>query len=117
LATLVYLERQSNNFSGRSEEIDAWTDRAFALFTRLSGFDQPFPLFIFGCEARTDEQRMNILELISRTEQVPMSKNLQSVTQIILSVWVQDDLADGALDYFSKLDAIFSSMEIIPSFA
>lgn len=114
---MIYLERQSTNFSGQSEEIDSWSNKAFTLLTELSEFSQPFPLFILGCEARTDEQRTIILELISRTELVARSRNLQYVAHIIRSVWVQDDLADMTLDYRGKLDSIFSSMEIVPSFA
>jgi len=117
LATLIYLERQSTNFSGESAEIKSWSDKAFPLLAQLSGFDQPFPLFILGCEARTDEQRDIVLELISKTELVALSRNLQYVTHLIQSIWVQDDLADGTLDYRDKLDNIFSSMEIVPSFA
>jgi hypothetical protein len=117
LATLTYLERQSTNFSGQSAEIESWTNKAFPLLAQLSGLDQQFPLFILGCEARTDEQRGIILELISRTELVARSRNLQYVAHIIRSSWVQDDLADGILDYGEKLGSIFSSMEIVPSFA
>jgi hypothetical protein len=117
LATLIYLERQATNLSEQSEEIESWTCKAFPLLAQLSGLDQPFPLFILGCEARTDEQRSIILELISRTEPASYSKNLQYVAQIIQSIWVQDDLADQTIDYDEKLGAMFSSIGIVPSFA
>jgi len=117
LATLIYLERQSTNFSGQSAEIESWSDKAFPLLAQLSEFGQPFPLFILGCEARNDEQRDIVLELISRTELVGRSRNLQYIAHIIQSIWVQDDLANWTLDYRDKLDSIFSSMEIVPSFA
>jgi hypothetical protein len=117
LASLIYLERQSTNFSGQSEEIESWTGRAFPLLAQLSEFEQPFPLFILGCEARTDEQRGVVLELIARTDLVSRSRNLQYIAHIIRSNWVQDDLADGMLDYGEKLESIFNSMEIVPSFA
>jgi hypothetical protein len=117
LATLTYLERQSTNFSGQSTEIESWTSKAFPLLAQLTELGQPFPLFILGCEARTDEQRCIILELISRTELVACSRNMQYVAHIIRSCWVQDDLADGTLDYDEKLGSIFSSMKIVASFA
>ncbi|KAH7138209.1 fungal-specific transcription factor domain-containing protein [Dendryphion nanum] len=117
LATLIYLERQSNNFSGLSEEIATWIEQALPLLAQLNGYDQPFPLFVIGCEARTDEQRDVILELISRTEAISRSRNLQYVTHVIQAIWVQDDLADGTLDYSNKLDSIFGAVNILPSFA
>ena len=117
LATLIYLERQSSSFSGVSEEIESWCNEAFQLLTELKDFNQPFPLFILGCEARTDEQRDVVLELISRTDLITHSKNLQYVAHITKSVWVQDDLADETIDYGRKLDRMLSSMRVCPSFA
>jgi hypothetical protein len=117
LAALIYLERQSTNFSGQSAEIELWTDKGILILSQLSGIDQPFPLFVLGCEARTDEQRDIILDLILRTGFGKRSRNLQQVSNIIKSIWVQDDLADHTLDYRDKLESIFYSTNVIPSFA
>jgi hypothetical protein len=46
------------------------------------------------CEARTDEDRVVILDLISRTEENTSVRSLQGIKGIIQSLWVQDDLAD-----------------------
>jgi Fungal specific transcription factor domain len=117
LAGLVYLSRVSERFSGQSLDIELWTDKAFSFMAQLSAIDQPLPLFILGCEARSEDQRTIVLDLISRSEQVPFSRSLKEVTGIIQSVWVQDDLAEETLDYKDKLDAIFSSMDVVPSLA
>jgi hypothetical protein len=115
LGGLLYLNRISDNFSGQSSDIDIWTDKAFLLLERLNSINQPFPLFIFGCEAKSERKRGIILDLIWRSEEIPFARSLKQVSEMIQLVWVQDDLSEGTLDYRHKLDAIFSSMDVIPS--
>lgn len=117
LAGLVYLERASRNFSGQSTKLEQWTDEAFSIFTKLDACQYPFPLFIFGCEARTDDRRMAILDLIAKTEQDPHVRNVQEVRSLIQSVWIQGDLeVDGEVEYIRKLNLVLSSRDVVPSF-
>lgn len=117
LAALVYLERASKNFSGQSKKLQCWTDEACSILAELGSCRHPFPLFIFGCEGRTDERRLAILHLIAATEQDPHVRNLREVKALIQSVWTQDDLAvDGQVEYIRKLNLVISSKDDIPSF-
>ncbi|KAK9327061.1 hypothetical protein V1520DRAFT_284147 [Lipomyces starkeyi] len=91
LAALIYLKRASRNFSGTSPQIDAM--------------------------ARTDEQRMRILEHIERAMRTSTLRSLHGLQNILQRIWVQDDLAvDYELDYLKRLDAIISSYQIMSSF-
>jgi hypothetical protein len=118
LAGLIYLTRASRNFSGISPQIDTMIERAYVLLDDLETFNPTFPLLIVGCEARTDKQRMRILEHIERAMTTSSLRSLRELRNILQQIWVQDDLAvDYELDYLNKLDAVISSYQIIPSFA
>lgn len=117
LAALIYLKRASRNLSGTSPQIDAMVERAEILLDDLETFNPAFPLLIIGCEARTDEQRMRILEHIERAMKTSNLRSLHGLQNILQQIWVQDDLAvDYELDYLNRLDAVISSYRIMPSF-
>ena len=117
LAALIYLKRASRNFSGTSPQIDAIVEKSHILLDNLGTFNLAFPLLIIGCEARTDEQRMRILEHIERAMRTSTLRSLDGLQNILQQIWVQDDLAvDYELDYLTRLDSIISSYQIMPSF-
>ena len=117
LAALIYLKRASRNFSGVSPQIDAMVERAYVLLDSLEAFNPAFPLLIIGCEARTDEQRIQILEHIEKGMQTSSLRGLHGLRDILQHIWVQDDLAvDYELDYLNRLDAVITSYRIMPSF-
>ena len=84
LATSVFLAR-STGFSKDGRSAYQWTDKAFALFSRLNTYDRGFPLLIFGLEAQTDPQRIAILELIARSEENGTLRKLHFVKSLIQS--------------------------------
>lgn len=117
LAALIYLKRASRNFSGNSPEIDAMVEEAYVLLDDLQTFNLAFPLLVIGCEARTDEQRIKILQHIERAMRTSTLRSLHGLHDILQQIWVQDDLAiDYELDYSKRLDVIISSYQIMPSF-
>jgi hypothetical protein len=117
LAALIYLKRASRNFSGASPQIDAMVERAYVLLDGLEAFNPAFPLLIIGCEARTDERRMRIIEHIERAMKTSSLRSLHGLRNILQQIWVQDDLAvDYELDYLNRLDAVITSYQIMPSF-
>lgn len=117
LAALIYLKRASRNFSGISPQIDAMVERAYVLLNGLQAFNPAFPLLIIGCEARTDEQRIKILEHIEKAMKTSSLRSLQELRDILQQIWVQDDLAvDYELGYLNRLDAVMTSYQIMPSF-
>ncbi|KAG7145941.1 hypothetical protein HYQ46_005263 [Verticillium longisporum] len=92
-------------------------DKAFAILPRLSFCRQQFPIHVIGCEARTDEQRAAVLDVISRTEKMSSSRSLNYCKRILQAVWAQDDLVNGCnIGYREKLSSVISHCLIVPSF-
>ncbi|PLB49745.1 hypothetical protein P170DRAFT_456280 [Aspergillus steynii IBT 23096] len=116
LSMLVYLNKATGNVSEPAIALQQHISRAFKLFSDLAACDRQFPLFVLGCEAETDEERRIVLDLITRTEKSASSRSLFLVTRLIQAIWVQDDLADGELNYMDKLSAMISCCTIMPTF-
>ncbi|KIW01142.1 uncharacterized protein PV09_07428 [Verruconis gallopava] len=117
LTALIYLERVSKNFSGPSEQIEVWAVRGFELLRSLDACTWPFPLFILAGEARTDERRRVILDVMARTAQKPHLAHLHVTKVLIETAWVRCDLdVDGTLNYIQKLNMVMSSSDIVPAF-
>lgn len=118
LAILVYLERASINYSGVSAKLNTWLEKSFNILGSLDTLRHPFPLLIYGCEARSDDRRVLILDLVTRSSSNTDPQQLEPVHRILQAIWLQDDLeTNHELDYQAKLNAIFSSSEIVPSLA
>ncbi|KAI3393785.1 hypothetical protein diail_3606 [Diaporthe ilicicola] len=115
LALLIYAHRVSENLLDQAVKTQQNIDRAFELFSQLTYCERQFPIFILGCEARTDDQRGIIMDLISRTEKQISSRSFNHVTLLLQAVWAQDDLADRELNYWDKMTSIISSCTIVPS--
>lgn len=117
LATLIYLERASQNFSGQSSKIDGWIAQGFRILDSLDACRYLFPLFIIGCEARSDGQRLKLMRLLARTSEKPHFHHLQLVQTLLQTAWVQDDLEMGGdVDYVRKLNLVISSSNVVPGF-
>jgi hypothetical protein len=114
LSTLIYLTRISSTLLPLSPRAHQQITRAFTIFSTLASCDRQFPLLILGCEARTDEQRSVILDLIERTEK-GNSRPFIQVKILIFAMWAQDDLADQEMDYWDKMSGIVSACSIMPS--
>lgn len=122
LATLVYLCNGSASPCMRDRQLDAMIDRAFYLIRKLSTCERSFPLIILGSEARNDEERMLLLELIHRTEAKHNDSSLMRIKAGLEMVWSQRDLeADedeySNLSYLHTLDTVISSACTLPFFS
>lgn len=118
LAALIYLERASKNLSGPSPKIDAWANAAFRALKVLGTMKHSFPIFIIGCEARTDEQRRVILDCIQNNKNVRFTSPMQMVHEMLQSAWALEDLeTEREVDYMLKLDTVVSGCQTMPSFA
>jgi len=118
LAVLVYLNRASDNLLNQWSRTQKQIDRAFAMLARLKSCDRQFPVFIFGAEARTDERRAIILDLIMRTTKGSVSSRSYNHTRLLLqAMWAQDDLADGGeIKYFERMSNMITLCAIMPTF-
>lgn len=116
LALLVYLERTSGMSLRQSQEIEVRIERAFRLFERLETMERQFPVLILGCEARRDEDRVVVLDLIERTERRTGARSFRSTRRVLERLWAQDDLMERELGYTEKMRTILSSGENLLSF-
>ncbi|KAM0249710.1 hypothetical protein ACHAQJ_008912 [Trichoderma viride] len=122
LATLVYLWNGSASPCIRDRQLDAVIDRAFYRIRKLSTCERSFPLIILGSEARNDEERMLLLELVHRTEAKHNDSSLMRIKGGLEMVWSQRDLeADedeySNLSYLHRLDTVISSACTLPFFS
>ena len=84
----------------------------------LDACARAFPVVILGCEARSDSDRLVILDLLRRTKSCRKIGFIAGAQKFIEAWWAQDDLhAEEELDYVRKFDAIMSLSKYRPSFA
>jgi hypothetical protein len=119
VATLIYLARASQSPWEASTKLESLIDRAFTVPTQAHFCTHFFPLFVLSCEARTDEQRIAVLNLLARTETAVRARSLGAFQTQIQALWVQQDLhADGDLivNYLELMKAVISANSALPSF-
>ncbi|GKT43336.1 uncharacterized protein ColSpa_03517 [Colletotrichum spaethianum] len=76
-------------------------------------------MFILSCEARTDERRAAIINLINRTERSARTRSLKGLRDLIQSIWVQQDLhadSDLLVNYHGIISTVVSSSTTLLSF-
>ncbi|KAH8900823.1 hypothetical protein GQ53DRAFT_131017 [Thozetella sp. PMI_491] len=118
LAALIYLERTSKDSSGESPKVHLWAESALELIAKRPACKHVFPLLILGCEARTDDHRIIILDALDQSIKWTHSQSMQSLHKILQAVWNQDDLeARSPMNYVLKMNTLLSSFESMPSFA
>lgn len=117
LAMLVFLDRRTEDAIDQPVKTRQYIDKAFSIFPRLRFCKQQFPIHVIGCEARTDEQRAVILDIISRTEKMSSSRSFNYCKRILQAVWAQDDLKEGNnVSYRDMLTSVISHCVIVPAF-
>lgn len=117
LAGLIYLERVSRNFSGQSTQLYHWKEDALCILAKLNTSPPSFAMFVVGCEAHTDEERLVVLDFFTRLEQVPHLNSLLEAKGMVQTAWIQHDLGiEGELEYIHKVNLVMSSRDVIPSF-
>ncbi|KAF1919309.1 fungal-specific transcription factor domain-containing protein [Ampelomyces quisqualis] len=117
LATLVFLNRMSEGVIDQPIRTQQYIDKAFDILPRLRFCKQQFPIHVIGCEARTDEQRAVVLDVIARTERMSCSRSFNYCKRILQAVWAQDDLREGNnISYPDMLTSVISHCVIVPAF-
>ena len=116
LAGLVYLERISKDFSGSSTQIFSWTQQALSLLEKLESRPCSFALFIIGCEASADEQRLALLRFFVKMEATPHLRTFTMARSLIETAWNQHDLTeDGQFQWARNINMVISSRDIPPA--
>ncbi|KAI3335341.1 fungal-specific transcription factor domain-containing protein [Ustulina deusta] len=119
ISTRVYLARASQDPLKPPADLNSLTDNAFAGPVQHCYCRHFFPLLIIAGEARTDEQRAAILNLIDRTEKHGYVRSMKLFRAQVQSFWIQQDLhadSEPILNYLSLMKAIVSSDRALPSY-
>ena len=91
IATFLYLQRTCN--APHAEEQRAlYMDCAFKALHSLAICTSPWPLFVIACETETDEQRIEILQILDQMDDERNIGNLLVLRNIIESFWKRKDL-------------------------
>ncbi|KAK0652656.1 fungal-specific transcription factor domain-containing protein [Cercophora newfieldiana] len=117
LAILIYLNRACKTHFQPRTKLQQLIDAAFQLVSTVKICDWQFPIFVIGCEARSDEQRAAIMELMARTEKGGSSRVFNHTPLLMQAMWAQEDLAGGdRTDYNQRLTSVMSCCGIMPTF-
>lgn len=68
--------------------------QAFAALMEVPVATGPWPVFIIACEARTDQERLYILETLDRMDKVRNVGNVRVMRTILETIWKQRDLQE-----------------------
>lgn len=120
IAALIYLDRVVLKVSDMSFRHRRLVREGMLLLEMLGSCESAWPLFILACEANGDEQRLEVMEVFSKTshEQKRRSNHAYMIQAMVTAVWNQNDLnIDNGVDYSSTLDAVISAASHMPLFA
>ena len=115
LAMLVYLNGIFADMLNQVTKMQQHIDKAFSIFSRMSSCHLQFPVFVLGCEARRDDQRATVLDLMAKTESSGSSRSFRQVRVLLQAVWAQDDLVEGGINYRDRLDNVISRCINLPT--
>ncbi|TAQ87809.1 hypothetical protein B7494_g3898 [Chlorociboria aeruginascens] len=117
LAGLVYLHRAGRRSRVGFQPTESVLRNAFSIIKQLEYCESVWPLFIIGCEARSDEQRLLIHQNFSKALKRRDTDNIRSIRKMVEASWIQDDLCeDEETDYQLKINALMSANTVLPIF-
>lgn len=120
IGSIIYLNRASGDVFGQREKVEQLIDRGFSIFPKLEYCERTFPLLILGIEAQSDERRLAVLSLMSRSEKAPTKQNLHCLRELLQAMWVQNDLhteGDKHIEYMERMSTVVSASEALPHFS
>lgn len=95
LASLLYLQRVVPDI-GDEVRRAAYVRQAFAALGEVPVATGPWPVFVVACEARTDEERIYILETLDRMDKLRNVGNVRVMRTILETIWRQRDLQENS---------------------
>jgi hypothetical protein len=97
LAAILYLQRICPSTPDDTPRRALYLKKAFELFGLLEVATSPWPVFVVACEsAPSDEDRMAILGVLDRMDEVRGIGNVRVMRGLVESFWKQFDLGNVA---------------------
>lgn len=122
-ATLIYLNRVVFGVGTTSFQHKRLVREGIIILQNLGFCESAWPVFILACEAVEDEQRLAIIETLSKTREQPLhrSQHVPLIQTLSERMWSQIDLHDDRdnidFDYSLALHAVISTAPFLPLFA
>ncbi|ETS04882.1 hypothetical protein M419DRAFT_33640 [Trichoderma reesei RUT C-30] len=119
-AALIYLNRSVANISISSFSHRRLVREGILLLQNLGFCESAWPLFVIACEAKEDEQRLQILATLAdtRRELGQRSSHIPLIQHMIEAVWNQNDLnIESDVSYCRTINAVVSTAPSLPLFA
>jgi hypothetical protein len=117
LCGLIYLYRVGRRVSSTHPNLQTLVSDAFKILHTVRTCDRTFPLFLLGCEAESDLQRVLILKISRWTEEQYFSTVMIRMREYIERFWALFDLdTDGTGSHTDRMAAAMSAQSSIPSF-
>ncbi|PPJ58373.1 hypothetical protein CBER1_10782 [Cercospora berteroae] len=95
LASLLYLLRVVPVHGDEAQRLFS-LQQAFAALEQVRVATSPWPVFMVACEARTEERRVEILDILDSMDAARNVGNVRITRDIIQTVWKQQDLRGSA---------------------
>lgn len=116
LATLIYLGRVARAEPRDSEVTKEPIVQAFTLLRNLTFCERPWPLFVVGLEAHTEEQRGTVLAVLRESLRRRPMGSMVLASRMIREAWAQQDLQAVDVDPLTLYGLIISRNRVPPSF-
>jgi hypothetical protein len=120
VACLIYVNRAMHRVSVTDFRHRRLVREGIVLLGELETCQSAWPLFVIGCEAVDDEQRLTILRVCERSRRDPRlrSSHVESTQRLVEAVWNQRDLdEEGRVEYMTILDTVIGGINCMPLFA
>ncbi|PVH98335.1 hypothetical protein DM02DRAFT_596200 [Periconia macrospinosa] len=120
LACLIYINRAVHHVSETEFRHKRLVREGILLLDELVTCQNAWPLFIIGCEAVTEEQRLVIMDVFERSRQDKRrrSSHIHLIQYMVEAVWKQQDLdEENKIDYLTIIDAVVGGIPYVPPFA
>lgn len=116
VACLIYVNRAMHRVSGTEFGHRRLVREGMLLLGELETCQSAWPLFVIGCEAVSDEQRLAILHVCERSRRDPRqrSSHIDSTQCLVEAVWNQRDLdEEGQIEYMTILDTVIGGLSTL----
>jgi hypothetical protein len=117
LATLIYLLRIAKDDGRDAPGVTDAIDKAYRIIKQVDYCERPWPLFVIGLDANTEEQRLAVLTVIDRALDLQPLGPMALANRMIRDAWVQQDLCEsGQMDYLPLYGRVISRNRVPPCF-
>jgi len=117
LACMLYLERICRKNAKENEKVQRLISEAMDVMRVVCTCERPWPLFIIAMEARSEEERKLVMDVLGESLKRRPLGNLPLLRRMITAAWVQQDLYEGdEYDPMVIYSSTISGNRVPPSF-